>query len=220
MTHIDTYHPFQVKKLVILAVVRRNQHQPDFVCPTFPFCYQDLKTGAWKAKHVTLDTKSSPASTIQESVASDSAECWMDGYFCRSATSNLINRVTVDNAEDCQAKCAAVDQCLFFSFMFRKTHGEGHCSLLSKCNVKRKCATQQNCATGGKTCSCPALKYLPGNKESPAYARWTCKNIDPLPNAIPLGTVCNPNCANWEDSALQSTCLKSGKWSNGMLPLT
>ena len=199
--------------LLVLPLSRQNQPWANFVCPTFPFCYQDLKTGVWKALQTAGKAKSPQAPTLEKNIAaaSSTANCWVEGYFCRSAASTLIARTKQENAADCQAKCAEEDKCLFFSFLH--TRGQGYCSLLSECHVYTECTKEQRCTTGQKTCSCPALKHFPGNKDSTEYARWTCKDVDPYSVDIQVGTVCSTSCANWKDSTLQSTCLQNGIWS-------
>jgi len=154
---------------------------------------------------------STAVSSLPRTVAVESSGCWVSGYYCRSDTSNLVRSITSATAEECQAKCLAEDQCLFFSF--HHTRGKGVCSLLSKCLVHTKCTTEESCATGQKICMCPVLSYLPGTKDSVEYARWKCGDVDPYSTTTPAGTTCSVSCPSWRDSTLQSTCLKNGKWS-------
>merc|ERR1711892_456206 len=203
LASVDCFH--------ILQDVTSYSHNINFVCPTFPFCYQDLKSGVWKSAPGTDEFKANFVSSLLRDVAIESSQCWLNGFYCRSDASNLIRRIELDTAEECQAKCEEEDQCSFFSF--HNTRGQGHCSLLSECLVTTECTTEQRCTTGRKTCSCPKLNYLHGNQDSVEYARWECPDFDPYSAVIPVGTTCSTTCPSWEDSTLQSTCLKNGKWS-------
>jgi len=203
LASVDCFH--------ILQDVTSYSHNINFVCPTFPFCYQDLKSGVWKSAPGTDEFKANFVSSLLRDVAIESSQCWLNGFYCRSDASNLIRRIELDTAEECQAKCEEEDQCSFFSF--HNTRGQGHCSLLSECSVTTECTTEQRCTTGRKTCSCPKLNYLHGNQDSVEYARWECPDFDPYSAVIPVGTTCSTTCPSWEDSTLQSTCLKNGKWS-------
>merc|ERR1711892_691723 len=201
LASVDCFH--------ILQDVTSYSHNINFVCPTFPFGYQDLKSGVWKSAPGTDEFKAN--SSLLRDVAIESSQCWLNGFYCRSDASNLIRRIELDTAEECQAKCEEEDQCSFFSF--HNTRGQGHCSLLSECLVTTECTTEQRCTTGRKTCSCPKLNYLHGNQDSVEYARWECPDFDPYSAVIPVGTTCSTTCPSWQDSTLQSTCLKNGKWS-------
>ena len=160
--------------------------------------------------HSQLNT--TETSALPRDVPVESSECWLDGYYCRSDASNLITRIKLDSAEECQQKCVEEDSCQFFSL--HDTRGQGYCSLLSECVVKRKCSDSENCATGGKTCNCQKLDYFPGNKDSSQYSRWNCGGeLNPYTTEIPVGTTCSATCPAWKDSTLQSTCLRNGKWS-------
>merc|ERR1711892_524808 len=203
LASVDCFH--------ILQDVTSYSHNINFVCPTFPFCYQDLKSGVWKSAPGTDEFKANFVSSLLRDVAIESSQCWLNGFYCRSDASNLIRRIELDTAEECQAKCEEEDQCSFFSF--HNTRGQGHCSLLSECLVTTECTTEQRCTAGRKTCSCPKLNYLHGNQDSVEYARWECPDFDPYSAVIPVGTTCSTTCPSWEDSTLQSTCLKNGKWS-------
>ena len=149
--------------------------------------------------------------SLKKNVAFESSECWSTGSNCSFDASNLINHLVLDNAEDCQAKCKEKDGCKIFSF--HETRGQGRCSLLTTCYVNTECIGENNCATGRKTCDCPALEYLPGNKDSSEFARWECGDVDPYSTTIAVGTVCSTTCPSWKDSTLQSSCLLNGKWS-------
>merc|ERR1711892_763091 len=195
----------------ILQDVTSYSHNINFVCPTFPFCYQDLKSGTWKSLAGTDEFKTTAFSSPLRDAVIETSQCWLNGFYCRSDASNLIRRIELDTAEECQAKCEEEDQCSFFSF--HNTRGQGHCSLLSECLVTTECTTEQRGTTGRKTCSCPKLSYLHGNQDSVEYARWECPDFDPYSADIAVGTTCSTTCPSWEDSTLQSTCLKNGKWS-------
>ena len=73
--------------------------KPDYVCATFPFCYQQLGTGAWKSMPGTSQLNTTETSALPRDVP---AECWIDGYYCRSDASNLITHIQLDSAEECQ----------------------------------------------------------------------------------------------------------------------
>ena len=184
---------------------------PSFVCVTFPFCYR-TRQGLWIPW-----SKSNTNSLLQKDVALQSSECWLEGSFCRSDASTLIENLNLDTAEDCQAKCSQTDGCQIFSF--HHTRGLGHCPLMSECWVSTKCNAENKCVTGHQTCSCPKLEYLHGNQKSTRYARWNCGDIDPYSTAVPLNTICSISCPSWKDTKLQSTCLQSGKWSSTEPPL-
>jgi len=190
----------------VVSVASPDQYQPYFVCATFPFCYQENQAGVWKSVAGTSNLASS------RDVAVESSECWLKGFYCRSDASNTIKTIPSETAEDCQVKCEEEDGCENFSF--HRTRGQGGCALLSECLVKTECTEESNCIIGSATCDCPALEYLPGSKESTEYARWECGDIDPYSSATPVGTTCFATCASWEDSPLQSTCLRNGKWSS------
>ena len=192
---------------LVLYSYSQYQHQPDYVCASFPFCYQDHQTGVWKSYLENSVAKNG----LQRDAAFESSECWSNGYYCRSDASNLIKHLDLDKAEDCQAKCQEESGCEYFSF--HDTRGQGRCSLLTNCLVNTECLAENNCATGRKTCDCPALEYLPGKKDSSEFARWKCGDVDPYSTTIPVGTICSTSCPSWKDSTLQSTCLLNGKWS-------
>ena len=181
------------------------------MCPTFPFCFQQLETGVWKSLPGKNELNSTAVSTLPRDARVESSECWLNGYFCRFDSSNMITSIELDTAEECNIKCVEEDACKVFSF--HETRGQGSCSLLKECLVNRKCTEAEHCANGPKTCSCPKLEYLPGNKDSTQYARWTCGDHDPYTTEIPVGTTCSTTCAAWKESTIKSTCLKNGKWS-------
>ena len=197
----------------ILTYSHPQQYQHTFVCPTFPFCYQDLQTGDWKTLEGFNTLESSKESSVTRD--NDSSDCWSAGFYCQSVVSNLIKRIQLDTPEECQEKCMAENQCLFFSF--HDTRGQVYCSLLKECSGKTKCTSEENCATGRKTCNCATLDYLPGSKDSTSYARWKCGDVDPYSVTIPVGITCSATCTSWIDSSLQSTCLKNGRWSSSAL---
>ena len=185
------------------------QHHADFICPTFPFCYQELVTGAWKSQLKTEETKGSVTLSVQRDI--ESSECLKNGHYCRSDASNLISSIKLETAEECNDKCIAEESCLVFSFHLIR--GQGYCSLLTECLYESKCGEDEKCATGQKNCGCPPLKYSPGQKESKEYSRWSCQGLDPYSESIPVGTTCSATCPAWKDFNLKSTCLRSGKWS-------
>jgi len=175
-----------------------------YVCPSFPFCYQDLRTGLWKKDPTNLGTSA-------RVIESSSSACLRRGVYCRSVASTRIKTLEADNPEQCKARCKEDSECSIFSF--HKFRGVGVCALLSSCEVSTPCAEEESCAIGRATCQCPALKYLPGTKDSVEYARWTCREVDPYSSNIPEGTTCTASCPTWKFSALQSTCLPDGSWS-------
>ena len=181
-----------------------------YVCPTFPFCYQARETGAWKI----FPAPDGPKETtnILKNVDIQSSDCLYHGYYCRSDASNLFKEIAVDGWEECQEECEAEAECLFFSF--HETRGQPHCSLLrTQCLVRTGCTAQQKCVTGKSSCSCPKIEYIPGEKSSSEYSRWTCGEVDPYSTDIPVGTTCSVTCASWKDPSLQSTCLTNWKRS-------
>merc|ERR1711892_1652871 len=185
------------------------QHHADFICPTFPFCYQELVTGAWKSQLKTEETKGSVTLSVQRDI--ESSECLKNGHYCRSDASNLISSIQLETAEECNDKCIAEESCLVFSFHIIR--GQGYCSLLTECLYESKCGEDEKCATGQKNCGCPALEYSPGQKESKEYSRWSCQGLDPYSESIPVGTTCSATCPAWKNFNLKSSCLRSGKWS-------
>ena len=152
---------------------------------------------------------------MESSEESSVTDCWSAGFYCQSVVSNLVKRIQLDTPEECQEKCMAENQCLFFSF--HDARGQGYCSLLKECSGKTKCTSEKNCATGRKTCNCATLDYLPGSKDSTSYARWKCGDVDPYSVTIPVGITCSATCTSSVDSSLQSTCLKNGRWSSSAL---
>merc|ERR1719233_2462350 len=197
---------------LIMPATPHMQYQHSIICPTYPFCYQDT-AGVWKS---IPDARPRFQPFLQRDVDVESSDCWMNGYFCRSDASNLIETAESESAEDCQEKCKDEEGCKHFSFHI--TRGQGQCSLLSSCQVITECLDVANCVAGRKTCDCPALDYLPGTKDSTEYARWSCGDIDPYSSSIPVGTTCSVSCASWAESPLESTCLKNGKWSPTVSP--
>merc|ERR1711892_885041 len=185
------------------------QHHAAFICPTFPFCYQHLVTGAWKSQFKTEETKGSVTLSVQRDI--ESPECLKNGHYCRSDASNLIRSIKLETAEECNDKCIAEKSCLVFNFHLIR--GQGYCSLLTECLYESKCGEDEKCATGQKNCGCPPLEYSPGQKESKEYSRWSCQGLDPYSESIPVGTTCSSTCPVWKDFNLKSTCLRSGKWS-------
>ena len=75
-----------------LVLYSQHQHQPSYVCASFPFCYQDQQTGQWKS---ILDT-SVAKNSLQRDVAFESSECWSTGTYCRSDASNLIKHLEME----------------------------------------------------------------------------------------------------------------------------
>jgi len=176
----------------------------NFVCQTFPFCYQDLLTGRWNRLVYT--------SISGRVVENPSSSCWIAGAFCRSDASVGKASLEAESPEDCQNLCANDKSCSIFSF--HKVRGEGVCSLLSSCRVTTPCAEGQSCVTGKATCECPKLNYLPGNKDSLEYSRWTCDgDRNPYSSSIPAGTTCETFCPTWANPILKSTCQIDGTWS-------
>merc|ERR1712013_77314 len=197
----------------VMSVTPHIQYHHSTICATYPFCYQNT-AGDWKPLPY-ASPRFQPL--LQRDVAVESSECWMNGYFCRSDASNLIETVGSESAEECQGKCEGEEGCEHFSFHI--TRGQGQCSLLSSCQVITECLDVASCVTGRKTCDCPALDYLPGTKDSTEYARWSCGDIDPYSSSIPVGTTCSVSCASWAESPLQSTWVKNGKWSATTSPV-
>ena len=122
------------------------QHHADFICPTFPFCYQELVTGAWKSQLKTEETKGSVTLNVQRDI--ESSECLKNGHYCRSDASKLISSIQLETAEECNDKCIAEESCLVFSFHIIR--GQGYCSLLTECLYESKCGEDEKCATGQK----------------------------------------------------------------------
>ena len=134
-----------IRSSTCLVLHSQHQHQPSFVCASFPFCYQDHHTGQWKYFIETSVSKN----CLQRDVAFKSSECWSTGSYCHSDASNLFKHLVVDNVEDCQAKCKEEEWCEIFSF--HETRWQGHCSLLTTCYVNTEFLGENNCATGLKT---------------------------------------------------------------------
>ena len=112
-------------------------HQPDHVCDTFPFCFQDRTTGVWSSLPESSMIRSNTTNSLQKDVSEKSSACWFKDHYCRSDASNTLQKLSLDNPEACQAKCQALDECLFFTF--HKTRGRGQCYLLSGCSTPFCC---------------------------------------------------------------------------------
>ena len=163
--------------------------------------------------------KSYTVSSLQKDLGGRSSDCWFKDHYCRSDASNVLQKLSLENSEACQAKCQALDGCLFFTF--HKTRGRGQCYLLNQCGIHSRCSSKANCASGRKTCTstCPKLDFDPKEDPNILHARWSCMDdINPYTTRIPVGTVCSTTCPAWKGPgekplSVQSTCLESGKWS-------
>ena len=155
--------------------------------------------------------RSNTTNSLQKDVSEKSSACWFKDHYCRSDASNTLQKLSLDNPEACQAKCQALDECLFFTF--HKTRGRGQCYLLSECSIDVRCPSKEDCASGHKTCTCPPLELDPEDTTKFQYARWQCEGgVNPYTTHIPVGTVCSTTCPSWKDP-VKSTCLQNGKWS-------
>ena len=222
--HYIASFPTQALFLVLLALLTATRclhllpptpyQQPSYICETYPDCYLDQETGLWKSV-APESYYHNTTSNLQREAGGKSSECWFSEHFCRSYASNLIEKLSLDKPEDCQAKCKAHDDCLFFTF--HKARGQSQCSLLSECtidNIDSRCPSTEDCLSGPKTCSCPPLNLDPEESNKTKFARWSCdnKNINPYESAIPVGTICSATCPAWK-APVQSTCLQNGHWS-------
>merc|ERR1712013_282174 len=73
----------------VMSVTPHIQYHHSTICATYPFCYQNT-AGVWKPLPY-ASPRFQPL--LQRDVAVESSECWMNGYFCRSDASNLIETV-------------------------------------------------------------------------------------------------------------------------------
>merc|ERR1712123_47764 len=187
------------------------QHHSDFICPTFPFCYQHLVTGAWKSQLKTQATKGSVTLSVQRDI--ESSECLKNGHYCRSDASKLISSIQLETAVECNYKCIAEESCLVFSFHIIR--GQGYCSLLTECLYESKCGEDEKCATGQKNCGCQEVGKFMYDPNEEDRAEFTCKgrNADEFKNprgwTIKNGDKCELLCSNEPKPFVSVYCDKS-----------
>ena len=78
---------------------------PNYICPTFPFCFQQIGTSAWRSLPRTNDLNHEATSALTRDAPVESSECWLNVYYCLSDASNLINSIKSETAEKCQNLC-------------------------------------------------------------------------------------------------------------------
>merc|ERR1711936_1530042 len=207
-----------------------NPRLPWHVCPSFPHCALDKRTGLWYSDPAlsvqTLSNNNNiknihtiaEEQQISQREQNELDKCSYEEEYCN--TSEYIEKYQFEEDEslsDCRERCEENASCNYWTILTLR--GSTTCYLLTECSAKEKCPNTDSCSSGPKKCTCPALVKTGGDESDDSYARWSCGEGLSYGEEIPVGTRCTATCDSWRYAqngrvTVESYCLLGGDWSN------